>query len=308
MIGDGENEKRRSAKKYFKGKSHALAWGLMAVGVPLLVSPLIGIPLILAGLILRFWPFKSESDSFIDSVADKDYASHPYVKRAQDLSSFSSYEREPVLIRGFSGEHLKENVFSGRRLGEDGKLRTTPIAATVILCGPDQLGIYQTGIDLTTGNRVNETFWEIFYQDVSSITVKSNSDTIDFKEFFGGFFSRVFKRVNLSLNLSAKDKQEGFTAKNIRKAYTTLKNTYAKHIVGSFLQRELTKTYQIDIIDGDKITIITADERATAVANASNDAMSGDEVARSMFALRSFVREKKRALLYSKMGNAGALV
>ncbi len=302
-----ESVKRREIKKYFKGRSRWLSWLLIVVGfftIPLLG---LGLILIIAGITIRLVNRTSQFESKIDAWTDEDFNAHNYVARARQLCYFANYEREPVLIRGFAGESLAKSVFKSDRLGDDGKIRATPIAATVILCGPDQLGIYQTGIDLTTGNRVNEGFWEVFYQDVTSIGVLSGSHTIDFKEIFGGLFKRILARLGI-IGLAATEQTKGYTARNIRKALLATRDRYEKYLISEMLQRELTKTYRIDLADGEHITIITKDERATREANKQNDAAEGNEVARSMIALRSFVREKKRYLLHARPSGTGALV
>src|SRR5271165_4130560 len=290
-----EVKKRKAIKKYFKGDKHILAWILIFGGLPLIAIG-VGIIMIIAGIVLAARKTQSAQEVQVDAWSDEDFRSHNYVDRARELFNFSSYERSPVLVRGIAGQELSRDVFQSQRLGNDGKLRSTPIAATVILCGPDQMGVYQTGIDLTTGNCINETLWEVFYQDVTSIGTSSNSYTIDFKEIFKKFFGvRFFVG---QLRLSEEQKKRGFTASNLKKAFTALEKRYKKCFIGDFLQREISKTYYIDLADGDKIRIIASDERPTREANRQNDAAMGNEVARSMQALREFVREKKRYLLH----------
>ena len=306
MASMEEGGKRREVKKYFKGRKHILAWALIVLGI-FTLSIGVGVILLIAGIVLRLWKTQSSQETQIDTWSDEDFRAHDYITRACQLCNFSSYERQPVLIRGFAGEGLWNDVFHTQRLGNDGKFRATPIAATVLLCGPDQLGIYQTGIDLTTGNCVNETLWEVFYQDVTSIGAASNSQTIDFKDVFKNILGyRLFVG---RLLVSGEAKEKGFTTSNIKKAYLALENRYKMYLVGEFLQREVTKTYRIDLADGDKIQIVTVDERPTRIANTQNDAALGNDVARSMLSLREFVREKKRYLLHMRTaGGSGALI
>jgi hypothetical protein len=310
-----EGRKRREIKKYFKGRGHFWAWFLIVTGL-LTLGMGVGLLLIVAGIVVRFWKTESQQEGQVDSWTDEDFQAHNHVARALELCNFANYEREPVLIRGIAGAGLSDNVFHSQRLGNDGKLRTTPIAATVLLCGPDQLGIYQTGIDLTTGNCVNETIWEVFYQDVTSVGASSNSYTIDFKEVFKKFLGYRFFIGNPlasatigSFLRTSEAKEKGFTANNFKKAYIALETRYGRHLLGEMLQREVTKTYHIDLSDGSKIQITTTDERATREANTQNEAAAGNEVARSMLALREFVREKKRQLLHRvRAGGTGALI
>jgi hypothetical protein len=299
MSNSSEDTKRKQVKKYFAGKDNTLPWILIVIGVPLLFLKGIGLILIIIGLILMFSDNSTHNDKQIDRWTEEDFAAHDYKTRASQLAGFSELVREPILLRGLAGDVLKAGIYNGERVGDDGMLRATPFAVTVILCSPEQMGIYQTGIDLTTGNRVNETFLEVFYQDITAISVRARSETLDFNS----------SATDIStLKLNADDLRKGFSKRKLRAQLASLRGRFENYIVDGSLQRDMSKVYRIDLADGDQISIPIADERPTKAANAQNDAEAGDEAARNMVALRAFAREKKRALLHGGPAGSGALV
>ena len=61
------------------------------------------------------------------------------------------------------------------------QIRHTPITVTVITLTENQLVAYQSDLDLTTGNFLNESTDEYFYKDIVSIATKTESREIKFK-------------------------------------------------------------------------------------------------------------------------------
>lgn len=299
MVNALENDKRKSIKEYFEGPNTVAAWLLIVFGIPLIFAFGLGLLMIALGIYL-LWRKKSKlSDQQIDKWIAEDFAAHDFVMRAWLMSGFTELAREPMVLRGIAGGTLSDNVFSSEMVGEDGQLRSTPLAATVVLCSPDQLGIYQTGLDLTTGNRVNEAFVEVFYQDVVGVGSAHRSESLDLKKAELGL-----KAANVNLN----ELQKGLTRAKLRTNLGRLKTLFAKHILNDILQRDMSMIYRIDMIDGHQISIPIRDGRPTREANNQDDARAGDEVARQMVMLRAFVREKKRSLLQSGAHGSGPLV
>lgn len=282
-------DKRKSIKSYFDGGSILLALLLIGLGIPAIAFMGLGLIMIGWGLFLLWRRRKLMSDEQIDRWIEEDFAAHNFVERAWRLAGSPNLERHPTFIRGFADEELEKRVFSGERWGEDGVWRKTPLAATVILCTQDQIIVYQTGLDLTTGNRVNERVVEAFYQDVISVSIASRSETIDLDAM-----SKSIKSAKFDL----KDVRQGLSRRKMRKILTRMKTKYRNHIVGDILQLEQSKVYSIELSDGDTITIQVPDGRPTSVAGTLDDAAQGDVNAQNMVALRSFVREKKQRLLH----------
>ena len=301
MVDRAENDKRRHIKAYFEGSNALLAWLLIIVGVPMIFAFGLGLVMIAVGAYL-LWQRKSKlSGQQIDKWAAEDFAAHNFIMRAWVMFGSPEITREPLVLRGIAtSTPLSENVFSGEMVGDDGLTRSTPLSATVILCSAEQLGIYQAGLDLATGNRVNERFVEVFYQDVVGISTIHRTESLD------------LKKVELGLkttNMNLAEIQKGLTRAKLRMNLTRLKTLFGDHIVDDVLQRDTAKIYRIDFVDGSNIAIPVRDGRPTRVANGQDDAQAGDEIARSMVLLRAFVREKKRAaLLQVAARGSGSLV
>jgi hypothetical protein len=211
------------------------------------------------------------------------------VARAREISGFTELVREPILLTGIAEDDLKVGVFTGDRLGDDGRHRATPMQATVVLASPDQLGIYRTGIDLVTGNRVNERFLEVFYQDVTAITIGTRSEFMDM-----GIATAA------ASGMQAMNLQQGINAAKARQNIQKLRSRYGKSIVADILQWESAKLYRIDFSDGEHVRLLVSDDRVTEEANAT-PFVSGDNTAQAMHALRTFVRDKKRGFLRAEI-------
>jgi len=294
-----EETKRRAVRTYFEGKKRSLPAILIIIGIPLLLFFFIGVILIGIGLFLLFRQSSLTADSQIDQWSQEDYEAHDFVARAQQLAGFRSLVREPILLRGLAASFMGDGVINRSRMGNDGRMRSTPLGATVILCTADQLGIYQTGLDLTTGNRVNERFMEVFYQDVVAISGLASSDSLDTKNHLQTI--KASRLTDSQLRL-------GVTKVKLVENLRQLTERFRSYIVADLLQRDMRKTYRIDFVDGEHVQIPVADGRPTRQANAEFDAEAGGETARAMLALRLFVREKKRAILNGELTTSGELV
>lgn len=275
-------------KKYFGGKTRLLPVLMIIAGVPLTLFFGFGLLLIGAGLFLISRRSSVVEDAKVDAWTDEIWAKHDYVTRAKEMSGFGALVREPVLLRGGASDDIVQGAFTGERFGDDGYTRRTPISATVILASEDQLGIYQSGIDLVTCNRVNERFLEVFYQDVVAISIGSTTEGFDLAE--------LAKAISIQKR-SVEDLAKGDTKARSRKFLEKFKNRYRTAMVADIVQRDLFRYYKIEFVDGDKISIPVFDGRPTVDANVAQIIDPSDEAAKSMQALRMFVRDKKRGFL-----------
>jgi hypothetical protein len=293
-----DDKKRRAMREYFEGKRRLLPIILIVVGVFTLIV-FIGVILIVVGLFLLFRHKKLTADNQIDQWTQEDYETHDFLARAKQLTGISEPVRPPVILHGLADSAMCSGIIEGSRMGSDGKFRATPLGATIILCTPDQMGIYQAGLDLTTGNRVNERFLEVFYQDVVAISCEISTESLDTKSYVQGL---------QSLPLSADQTRRGITRRKLIENLRQLTEYFRNDIVADILQRDMRKTYRIDFVDGDHVRIPIADGRVTRRANAERDPEAGSGSAQAMLALRLFVRDKKRAILNGEPMSAGPLV
>lgn len=283
-VNQGDAEK---IKKYFGGAGRMLPWLLILAGVPLLIVYGLGLLLIGAGIFMLSQRSAPVEDSKIDRWTDEIIAGHDYIARAREMSGFTELVREPILLIGFAADELKAGVFNGDRVGDDGNLRETPMGAMVLLASPDQLGVYRTGVDLLTGGRVNERFLEVFYQDVTAITVGKQSQHLD----LGLAVSNLGQGAGIKASIDAAKAK-----KNAQK----LRSRYGRSIVADVLQWEGSRIYRIDLSDGTHVNFAVRDGRVTDEANAA-PFVGGDDTATAMYALRLFVRDKKRGFLRAEI-------
>jgi len=299
MATASEKLKRKSIRDYFEDPGAVMAWALILLGIPALALFAVGLLMIGAGVYM-LWRKKSlTSDQQIDAWIAEDYGRHDFVARARQLAALGKEERDPVVLTGGASEELKQNVFSGERWGDDGSFRETPMSAAVILCSADQIAIYRTGIDLTTGNRVNERVYEAFYQDVVSINIASSTSSmnLDKTEAQASFWGK----------LNATDIQKGLTKAKVKMNLNGIRTRHADQLINNVFQSERARVYRIRLCNGEEIVLPIGDGRPTRVANASDDQSLG-ETARGMFALRAFVRDKKRQLLAEMASGGGPLI
>lgn len=282
-----QKENAEKLKKYFGGSGRLLPWLLIAIGIPLLFAFLIGVIPIAIGV----WMLSKQSaplpDGKVDQLTDEIMRSHDYVTRAREVSAFPELIREPILLQGLAPKWQRDGVFSGERFGDDIKLRATPMGVTVLLAAPDQLGIYQTGVDLITGNRVNEQFLEVFYQDVIGVVTVSQTKSYDLGE--------ALKNVTPTANPA--DIKRNLDLAKLRKSIEKMRQKHAKSIVADILQWQDTKVYRIEFANGQHVEIVVGDGQITEEANARPFVSSDSETAQAMFALRTLVRDKKRGFL-----------
>lgn len=285
-----DQKRQKQIKQYFEGKMRWLPLFLILIGIPLLFAFFIGVIPIILGIVLMVRGGSGLiADAKVDEWTDEAWKSHDFIGRAREISGFQGLVREPILLRsGSAAGVLSRDVVSGERIGDDGYHRATPISATVILATDEQLGIYRTGLDLITGNRVNEQFLEVFYQDVISVSTGDQVYTRDIEEAFKNAKTTKF---------SADELAKGLSRKKVQQNLDRWKKKYADSMVAGLIQYVDARFYQIDFADGEKITIPVSDMRSVQQANRAPFIDGADETAKAMHALRMFVREKKRGFL-----------
>lgn len=302
-IDVAEDRKRRAMREYFSERGQLLPWVLAGVGLLVLYFSWVGLLPIGFGAYLLARERRLTSDAQIDRWTEEDFDAHDYLARARDLAQLGDLVREPVLLRGVADPASDDGdgVTNAYRMGKDGRLRHTPIVVTVIQCTVDQLGIYRTGIDLTTGNRVNEHVLEVFYQDVVAVGTDAVTITADLGA------GSVVRNIDLA-TLTERDKRRGLSKRKLIRNVQRLADRFRGELIAGVLQRDMRKVYRIGLSDGEAVRIPIVDGRPTRRANSEVDAEVGDEAAKAMVALRAFVREKKRAVLRAEAAGSGPLV
>lgn len=302
MATSAENAKRTSIRQYFFGSGPRFAIPVLIIGGIVFVWgsvnrnvfwAIVGAAIVVYGLAWMRRRRPSVRDQEMDSWMEEDIRSHDFAARAKALLKLPEIVRSPIVLRGPAPENLASDLISGERLGDDGKIRTTPDLITVILCSVDQLGIYQTCLDYTTGNRANEFTLEVFYQDVTAVVVSARSKSLD--------ITQAAKHLR-SAQISPQQKRLGLSRKKLISNLGRLETKYKEEIVANILQRDLVKQYRIDLSDGERIVIPVTDGRSTRRANNEIDEDIGCEAAEAMFGLREFARDKKLAYLRSEVG------
>lgn len=259
---------------------------------------IIGVILLGVGIFLFLRAPKTVGDAQIDAWTDEDLERHDFVARARAHANFAEVVRDPVVLFGLASEEVSNGLIEGERVGDDARTRNTPLGVTVLLCSPDQLGIYQCAVDLITGNIANERFFEVFYQDVATINLVQRTDTLELKS--------AAEALRSSVNISAAQRSRGLTHAKLLQKLNQLKERYRAYIVNDVLQRDLVKDYRIELSTGRVVSVPISDGRATAEVTGKSDMIGEDQVAQAMVALRNFVRDKKRQLVHEQPGGASA--
>lgn len=166
-------DKRTAIQKYFQPFPKWAVWTFIGGILITTTFPIAGISLIaFSGLIIFLYykgmPKDHEIDQFIaeDLLAAK---SKSLQKAGIDESELMG---ESVFVTGFTWEFGLNYLY---KKGEDNVLRFSPITIHYLHMLENQLLSYQAALDLTTGNFLNESTDEYFYQDVVSIATKTES-------------------------------------------------------------------------------------------------------------------------------------
>ncbi len=199
--------RKQTVRKYFLGYG-MLPTILIIVGIVLCIFgilAIIGIPLILAGLYLRFRGNQAGEQAVDEAERELvELLKHNYQEKINmDESELNLID--PVYIIGFGDEPhaslaLTENDLSknsgvkalkgifnqaktltnsddplvGYKIGTDGNVRSLLIQVTTYLFSEEQMFIYTANADISTGIIYDESTHEIFYKDISGITLEES--------------------------------------------------------------------------------------------------------------------------------------
>lgn len=127
-------------------------------------------------LIIEYKKMKKITDGQVNECIEEDLKT--LFKKATNKIGVDDSElvAEPVQV---IGPRLWDTAgaFSSFKKGNDGIIRYTPINATIINFGQNQLFGYSCCLDLTTGKTLNETTEEFFYKDIVSVSTRTASET-----------------------------------------------------------------------------------------------------------------------------------
>jgi hypothetical protein len=239
---------REKIRKYFRFSKKGPIW-LIVIG--LLLIPLfgVGLLLLLIGMIKLFGARKLPTDSEIDQQINADLAD--LERRALSKTGIEPADvvAEPVVVTGLHLENIGDAEFY-IKTGKDDVVRFTPLGVTIINFTQHQLVAYQCAFDLITGNPLNESTDEYFYQDVVSVSTQSESKSL--------YLDRSSKRQlkNSPLAKIIKDDAIQFNA-----AETFVLTTSG----GTKVEVVLSDPQLIEAVGGGKIPVHLADKAITSV-------------------------------------------
>jgi hypothetical protein len=169
-------DKRRHIKKYFK-PFPKWAVGMIIIGLPLLALYGLGLVLIGIGILGLVDGSKKPSDAQMDSWLEEDLNMLHGKALSKTGTDASELVGEPVMVTGPRVWNVADAHIAFNR-GKDNVCRFTPAAVTVLNFTANRLISYSCVLDLTTGNALNESTDEYFYQDVVSVSTKTKSQSI----------------------------------------------------------------------------------------------------------------------------------
>ena len=126
-----------------------------------------------------FW-FRRPNDRQIDAWIQEDLADVEQRALAKSCLDKSELTGESIIfytprIWDIAGAAV------GLKRGQDNKVRFMPLGITVILFTDRTLVVYQSVLDLSTGNYLNEGFDSFFYKDVVGVGAKAKAQAYDAK-------------------------------------------------------------------------------------------------------------------------------
>ena len=178
-------DKREQTKRYFKAwvippfLAHPPKWAkrMIIIGLPCLVLPPLGCLLIGIGIVgLMDWRKQRPDDAQMDAWLDEDLKVLQGKALSKSGTDPSELVGEPVVVTGLRLWDIAGAEVAFKK-GKDNVLRFTPVGVTVLNFTQNQLIIYSSVLDLTTGNALNESTEEYFYRDVVSVSTKTKSMT-----------------------------------------------------------------------------------------------------------------------------------
>ena len=172
--------KRAAIKKYFASFPKWAVWAII-IGLPLTAAWGIGLLLIIPGILVLVSFYKKPTDAEMDKFIAEDLSLA--IKKSLKKASIDESELvgESVVV---TGPRIWDTGGADclSREGKDGNLRFTPINISVLNMTANQIIGYQSCLDLTTGNFLNESTDEYFYTDVVSVSTKTDSRSINLKK------------------------------------------------------------------------------------------------------------------------------
>jgi hypothetical protein len=186
MAPAAESEKRARIKAYFMPRP---TWPFWATAIGVIAVPigftahvvwlwLAGIAVAAGAIYVLVAKPGIATDAEVDACIHADRARVPQ-RAVQRLGiDPDSFVAEPVIFSYGLGFAAGGNGFKASRRGDDRLRRTTPIGVTVVDMTRNQLLIYQCGIDLTTGNFINDSTRELFWQDVVEVRTATETRTL----------------------------------------------------------------------------------------------------------------------------------
>lgn len=184
--------------------------------------------------------------------------------------------RPATVLHHFADPEQKGDAFLGSRLGKDGILRFTPIAVTVINYTRDQILAYQSAVDLMTGNRINESTVEVFYQDIVSLGTQRKTRTIDI----------------------GRNNKPGLLEEFIDWIRTVRKSSSSSSSLklGNTIQYNEYESFSMRFTNGQAFSITLRDGQLLSKSDADNW-MPTRESEQAIAAIRNLLQEKKQSLL-----------
>ena len=203
------------------------------------------------------------------------------------MSGLSRFVRDPIELRHFVSEDLRGGAFAETRLGTDFEWRYTPLATTVILFTEQQIALYQCAVDLTTGKRISERIYEVFYQSVTDFSWRDQTVTTDYSKL--GLAAAVLSQIPGLAHAKANES---------RRLLRELRRRYKPQIVDHVLQRTWNRNYVLSLENGTNYNITIFDGRPVGdMSLDSETARRAQDMTKALEAMRAFIREKKRMAL-----------
>ncbi len=184
-----KNVNREAIKKYFKPFPKWVTWFII-IGILLTLIganggtsalKMSGFFILAIGILGAWNAMRKLSDKEVDEYIAKDI-SRAKIKSIQKASiDESELVGDPLTITG-PGLWNNAGLQFLHKKGKDNIIRFTPINITLLLMTEHQIISYQTYLDLTTGNFLNESTDEYFYKDVVSVATKTMSKSYTHKK------------------------------------------------------------------------------------------------------------------------------
>lgn len=204
----GETEERKQVRKYFRGAQNALKVFIMICGIFAgliiggLTSQIVGLILVIAAIAaVIFWILSVKFKGEPEALAAIEFEKQRMTKRGLERIRRETGKEEliePVIVYGFGSSpdiSLKYSIKQSSigiirliqyikkgpsdwdpeelyRFGSDDILRSMLLMVTVYVFSEEQLHLYIGNVDVSTGSIYSETMTDIFYQDISAVTLQ----------------------------------------------------------------------------------------------------------------------------------------